>query len=348
MRNAKIWIGSVMVVAGVAAAVALRPLCGRAEAAPPAAARELVAPAKVEAQGERIELAFEQVGRVAEVLVKEGDRVAKGQLLARLDDRLPRARVARAEALLAAASARRDAAVRGQRPEDIRRAEAEVVTARAQARERALAHGRARSLVGQAAISVAEADAAEQSAAAADGQVAAAEARLLLLRHGTREEDKREAEATVAQARAELDEARVLLGQTELHAPQIGTILRRDVEPGEQVILLPPTVALVVADLDHLQLRAEVDEADVGLVAPSQHGYATADAFGDHRLSGHVERLMRELGRKRLVTDDPRAKVDTRVLEILFVLDEGQPAPPLGLRMDVHLLEAARQVATTP
>src|SRR5262249_44766778 len=109
MRNVKIWIGSALGVVGVTAFVALRPGAERADATPQGP-RELVAPAMVEPTGERIELAFEQPGHVAEVLVKEGDRVVAGQLLARLDDRLPRARVAHAEAALAAAQARRDAA----------------------------------------------------------------------------------------------------------------------------------------------------------------------------------------------------------------------------------------------
>jgi len=187
----------------------------------------------------------------------------------------------------------------------------------------------------------AAATAAESSA----GQASAAEARLRLLRQGTREEERREAAAAVAAAAAELEEARVILSQTELRAPSAGTVLRRYVEPGEEVTLQPVTVALAIADLDHLRLRAEVDESDVAKVGAGQAGYATAETFGDRRIAGHVERVLRELGRKRLVTDDPRARVDTRVLEVLFVPDAPQPELPLGLRMDVHLLAAPAAVA---
>jgi multidrug resistance efflux pump len=341
MRNLKMWIGSVLVVAAAGVGFAVVEGRGQADAGRAAAIakgpRELVAPGKVEAVGETLSLAFEQAGRVVEVTVHEGDRVQKGQLLARLDDRLARARVLRAEAALAAAEAHRDEAQRGARPEEIRQAQAEADAARAQARERALAHGRASTLVSQAAISRAEADAAESSASAAAGQAGAADARLSLLRRGSRSEEKRIAEAQVAAAAADLEEARVLLSQTQLVAPQAGTILRRLVEPGEQVILLPPTVVVSMADVDHLQLRAEVDESDVAAVALEQRGYATAETFGDRKVPGRVVRLMGELGRKRLVTDDPRARIDTRVLEVLFVPDAPQPALPLGLRMDVHL-----------
>ncbi|MCB9571396.1 MAG: biotin/lipoyl-binding protein, partial [Kofleriaceae bacterium] len=68
--------------------------------------RVLVAPGLVEAHGDRVEIGFEQAGRITELLVDEGDHVAAGQVLARLDDRVARARVARAEAALAAADAR--------------------------------------------------------------------------------------------------------------------------------------------------------------------------------------------------------------------------------------------------
>src|SRR5262249_44659035 len=96
-------------------------------------------------------------------------------------------------------------------------------------------------------------------------------------------------------------------------------------------------VVVALADVERLQLRAEVDEADVAAIAPGQAGYATAEAFGTVRIAGHVERVMAELGRKKIVTDDPRARIDTRVLEVLFVPDEPHPVLPLGLRMDVHL-----------
>ena len=82
----------------------------------------LVAPGLVEAQGDRVALGFEASGRIAELLVDEGDRVAAGQVLGRLDDRVALARMARAEAAVAVAKARQDAALRGARPDEIKAA----------------------------------------------------------------------------------------------------------------------------------------------------------------------------------------------------------------------------------
>jgi hypothetical protein len=68
-----------------------------------------------------------------------------------------------------------------------------------------------------------------------------------------------------------------------------------------------------------------------------QPGYTIAAAFSGQRFSGHVIEKMRDIGRKGVRNeDDPRARVDTRVLEVLFEFD-GNVSLPIGLRMDLHL-----------
>jgi uncharacterized membrane-anchored protein YjiN (DUF445 family) len=66
--------------------------------------------------------------------------------------------------------------------------------------------------------------------------------------------------------------------------------------------------------------------------------YATADAFGEQRFPVRIARVTNELGRKTVRDDDPRARIDTRVLEVIARF-EGVPteALPLGLRMYVHV-----------
>jgi multidrug resistance efflux pump len=296
---------------------------------------EVVAPGLVEPVHDQVALGFETSGRVAEVLVEEGDRVQRGQLLVRLDDRLARARVAAAEAALSSMRARRDLTAAGSREPEIRAAQAETEAARAQARDRAVARDRADRLLAGGALSQADADSARDAAEAARATAAAVEARLDLVRQGERSEVKRSAHASALAAEAELEQARALLAQTELRAPRDGVVLRRMVEVGEQVVTTPPKVVLTIADLDRLQLRVEIDESDVGRVAIGQPGFVTSDAYTS-RFPGRIVRIQRELGRKSVRLDDPHARADTRVLEVVFELD-AQPELPLGLRMDVHL-----------
>lgn len=298
----------------------------------------LVAPGRVEPVRDPVKLAFEAQGRIAEIGVDEGDAVHAGQALARLDDRLARARVAAAEASLAQAKARYTLAHRGPRAEDLAAARAEAEAAAAVARHRDAEQARSEHLGKVGALATTVVDADDDAARVATAQAAAATARYQSLARGTRAEQIEEAAAAITLAEAELDAARVALDQTVLRAPSDGVILRRTGEVGELVTLTPAEPVLSMADLDQLELRAEIDEADVAAVTLGQAAYATADAYGDRRFPVTIRRVTRELDRKTVRDDDPRARVDTRVLEVIARFD-GTPGVslPLGLRMQVHV-----------
>lgn len=298
----------------------------------------LVAPGRVEPVRDPVRLAFEAQGRIAEILVDEGDSVRAGQVLARLDSRLAGARVAAAEAGLAQAKARYLLARRGPRAEDVAAARAEADAAAAAARHRGAEQARSEQLgkVGAVATTVVDADDAAARVAAA--QATAATARYRSIASGTRSEQIEEAAAAIGLAQAELDAAKVALDQTALAAPSDGMILRRTSEVGALVTLTTPMPVLSMADVSRLEIRAEIDEADVAAVAVGQAAYATADAYGERRFPIRITRITRELGRKTVRDDDPRARVDTRVLEVIAQFD-GAPtvALPLGLRMQIHV-----------
>jgi multidrug resistance efflux pump len=298
----------------------------------------LVAPGRVEPVHDAVKLAFEAQGRIAEILVDEGDAVHTGQVLARLDDRLAKARVAAAAAGLAQTRARYLLARRGPRAEDLAAARAEADAAAAASQHRGAEQARSDQLgkVGALATTVVDADDAAARVAAA--QSTAATARYQSLARGTRAEQIEEAAAAIMLAQAELDAAKVALDQTVLVAPTEGVILRRTAEIGALVTLMAPAPVVSMADLRQLEIRAEIDEADVAALVPGQAAYATADAYGERRFPVRLTRVTRELGRKTVRDDDPRARVDTRVLEVIGQFD-GAPgvALPLGLRMEIHV-----------
>src|SRR5689334_1254089 len=93
---------------------------------PLAATSTLVAPGRVEPIRDPVALAFEAGGRVIAIEVDEGDAVTAGQVVARLDDRLARARLAAATAGVHAAEASYLLVRRGTRAEDLRAAKAEL------------------------------------------------------------------------------------------------------------------------------------------------------------------------------------------------------------------------------
>jgi multidrug resistance efflux pump len=298
----------------------------------------LVAPARVEPIHDPVALAFEAPGRIAEINVDEGVAVKSGQVLARLDDRLPKARLAAAEAAVAAADARYRLAVRGPRGEDIAAAKAEADAALAEADHRASEATRSERLGATGAVASAAVDADDAAARVARSNASAASSRYQSLVKGTRSEQIAEAAAALDAAKAERDAAKVALDQTVLRAPSDGVILRRLAEVGALVTQMTPVPVVTMADLSQLEVRAEIDEADVAAIAVGKAAYATADAFGDRHFPVRVSRITNELGRKTVRDDDPRARVDTRVLEVIARFD-GAPNEqlPLGLRMYVHV-----------
>ena len=80
-----------------------------------------------------VELGFRVGGRIAQVLVDEGDKVVPGQELARLDGQPIRDRLAGADAKVAAASAMVSKDSAGNRPQEVRAAQSAVVDAEAEA-----------------------------------------------------------------------------------------------------------------------------------------------------------------------------------------------------------------------
>ena len=320
---------------------------GSAASAPADVARArpvaLVAPGRVEPLRDPVKLGFEIAGRIVAIEVEEGDRVTANQVIARLDDRLARARVAAAQAAVAQARAHLALAKRGPRAEDLSAARADAEAAAAAAKHRAIEQVRSDELGKRGAVTSSAVDADDAAARVASAQATAAAARYASLAKGTRGEQIDEAVAQLAAAQADLDAATVGLDQTVLRAPGDGVIVRRTAEVGALVQTMTPAPIVTFADLRQLEVRAEIDEADVAAIAQGQVAYATADAFGEQRFPVHVTRIARELGRRSVRDDDPRARVDTRVLEVIAQFD-GAPTLelPLGLRVDVHLATTKR------
>ncbi len=303
-----------------------------------AKAAVLVAPGRVEPLRDPVSLAFESPGRIVAIEVEEGQAVTAGQILARLDDRLAKARVSAAEAAVSAANANYLLARHGARAEDLAAAKADVEAAQAAAEHRDAEQVRSEKLGAVGAVASASVDADSAAARVANANAAAATARYKALAKGSRYEQILAAQAQLDASKAELEAAKVALDQTLLKAPHDGVVLRRFAEVGALVTTMTPAPIVSVADLSKLEIRAELDEADVGAIAVGKTAYATADAYGDRRFPIKIARITRELGRKTVRDDDPRARIDTRVLEVIAGF-EGTPgeALPLGLRMYVHV-----------
>ena len=104
------------------------------------------------------------------------------------------------------------------------------------------------------------------------------------------------AEAQVVSARVELENARIALDDTDIRAPITGTVITKPVEKG-QVISSPTqdfaggTLLLTMADLAAVQIRALVDETDIGKIAPGMPSRVTVAAYPNQPFDGEVVKI---------------------------------------------------------
>jgi HlyD family secretion protein len=305
--------------------------------APASSGNVVAAPGRVEPASEEIDVGIELSGRLREVAIEEGDRVTRGQVIARLESDDHAARLASAEARLALARADLERLINGARVEERREASAGVEQAEATLAHAEIDERRLRNLLTGGAISQAEVDQAERNARVARARVEEMRERYNTVNAAARGDERRRAEANVRVAQAQVAEARAFLAKTEIRSPIDGVVLRKHHNAGESLsVESPDSIVATIGDLRVLRVRVEVDETDVADLALGQAAYVTADAYGTKRFAGHVIRIGETLGQKRIRTERPSERTDTRVLETLVELDPGA-ALPIGLRVDAFI-----------
>ena len=252
------------------------------------------------------------------------------------------ARLQAAEAGVRVAQAALERVLNGARPEERREAAAAVTEAEALAGLSDREAARQQGLAEQKLVSHQSLDAANSEARAARARLERARRHLDLVEAPPREDERAQAEAELAVAQARAAETRAIYEKSLIRSPLQGLVLHRFRRAGEQVTELGDTPILSVGDTSVLRVRAEVDEADLGLIALGRPAWCRAEAWGERRFTGRVSRLGSLMGRKRVHDEQPGERVDTRVMEILIDLDPGSDLP-VGLRVDAFIeLEAGR------
>jgi HlyD family secretion protein len=219
----------------------------------------------------RVQIATQTAGLVVAVGVVEGQRVKLGDLLVQIDDSGERAAIKQVEAAVKQAAAR---------VQQLQRVGAIVTTEALRQAESNLARAetelvRTTKLAESGAVPIRELDDARTAVAVARAQRNAAEAqRLAATPAGA---DSRFALAAQLQAEAQLAAAKVRLSQTRILAPLDGTVLLREVEPGD-VVQPSRTLLVFAADAD-VQLVFHPDERNLAAIRLGQIALAAADAY---------------------------------------------------------------------
>jgi HlyD family secretion protein len=260
----------------------------------------------VEAE-DRAQVKAKSSGSVAEITVKEGATVKKGDLLARIDNPAVSYDLKRGQADLSAAAAQSGAdapqllSLRGQ----WKAVQAELVSARQDL-------DRIEQLSKSGSISQAETDRGRARVAQLEGTLAANEAQQRALRI--------DLSANTARQAANVQSLASRVSDTEVRAPLDGVVLGKSVDLGEVVVVNQPLFK--VGDVTKLILEVSVDEADIGRVHDgSGNGSPSAVAvslyaFPKQIYQGHVFEIL------------PDANRDRKAFLVKVRLD----APPEGLR----------------
>ncbi|WP_420470225.1 HlyD family secretion protein [Brevundimonas sp. FT23042] len=242
-------------------------------------------------QADTTSLSPQVEGYVVEVLVADNQRVEAGQVLIRLDDADAKARLAQAEANLAAleaavsnvdARAEQEQAMIASRAASVAQAQAQADLARQQVnRYSQLAE---QGWVSQQRIETERASARTAQASVAEAQAAlAAEQRTAGVLGSSREQSV----ASVAQARALVDQARIALDRTVIRAPVSGVVGARGVRVGQYV--RPGGVILSIVPLGDTYVVANFKETQLDRMRLGQAVEIKADAFRGEPLVGHID-----------------------------------------------------------
>ena len=202
-----------------------------------------------------VEVSSELSGMIRKVFVDNNDPVAEGQILAELDTDKLEAQVTRARAVLTAAKAR------------VKEAEASLAEARRNFQ-------RYSELVRKKVVSEQEFDVAKSA------------------------NERAAASLESAMADVEVAQADLKLRETDLEkacicSPIDGVVLRRDVDPGQTVAatLQAPVLFTLAGDLAAMELRVDVDEADISLVEEGQAASFTVDAYPERTFPARITKV---------------------------------------------------------
>jgi HlyD family secretion protein len=232
------------------------------------------------------QLAFAETEHIEAILVQEGDRVAKGQVLARLHHARLEHVVVEAEATVAAQEQMVARLEAGSRPEEIAQVRAEAAAAAAEAESARATYERQRKMLEQAVTSPETAEVARAAARSATARTKAAEAALALILAGPRQEDIAQARAELEARRAALGLARERLADTVLAAPADGVVRDRLLEPGDMASPQKPVFTLALTD--PVWVRAWLPEPALGKIAPGMKAEIHTDSYPDKRYAGWV------------------------------------------------------------
>jgi HlyD family secretion protein len=290
-------------------------------------------------------------GLVTQVFVSVGDKVTIGTPLFALDSRRLDSELVRARAQIATGQAAIERWKSLPRAENLPPLQATVAAASAQLKDREEQVSLVTESLARGSATDRDLSRATFAVAAARAELERAQADLAKEVAGGWKPDLDALTATLDAQQAEVTSLDLLKDRLTVRALRAGTVLRRDVEPGEFASTDSTRPAVIIGNLDQLHVRAQVDEEDIGLLSSGTPNV---------NMSQGTLPPLRAMARTRgaIVTDltlellriEPFARpksdlrgvnserVDTRVIDVVFKVT-APPTNPIypGQAVDVFI-----------
>ena len=305
------------------------------------------------------DIASEVSGKVLSMEIEEGSPVKKGDIIAILDSSMQELVVVQQEAIVRMKEAKLEELMAGTRTEQLDQYRASVKTAEA-AKSNArtgidtaqtdLDYWRGKydvakeaydsAIISKSALDDAKLkfdtarqrlDAAKKQHQSSSAQLDAARAQLSLLEKGSTSQTIAAAEADLAQSRAVLEQAKLVLSKYEIKSPADGTFIQKNVEPG--TMINAGAYIGTVSDLSDLWMYVYVRQKHLKYVNIGQEVSLTGDATGDKSIKGKITFISdeAEFTPKNVQTDEAR---DNTVFKVRIDILSDKPGIKPGMTFD--------------
>ena len=231
-----------------------------------------------------VKISSDVSGEIIELHVEEGDSVAQGQLLARIDPDALQSAVERGKA-----SVNNARAMMAQSKSQIESSRAQKAQIQAQLDNLLQIYTRNKELANQGVISQQELEASEAQVRQIQANLSSAEASIK-----ASQESAKASEYSVKSASASLRELQTNLKRTNIYAPTKGVVSQLNVEQGERVvgtIQMTGTELMRIANFSSMEAQVEVVESDILRVEIGQKADIEVDAYLDETFRGTVTEI---------------------------------------------------------
>ena len=297
-------------------------------------------------------------GELTAILVKEGDHVKKGQLLARLENVQPEADVASQRAALSSAEADATASEAGQAASQDNQAvlQAAIDRSKSDVAKAELDFNRYKLLYAQKLIALQDfeqrqsaLDSAKAALRQAESQLVQAKAQIAQAAAQTASSQKK-----VAQTRATLTRVNDVLAKHNAYSPLDGVVTDLPVRVGETVVPgvqnSAASTIMTIADMSIITAEVRVDETDIVTVKLDQQAVITIDAMPNQTFRGHVI----EIGNTAIVRSTGVAASQSNVssqeakdFKVVVALDNPPDDIRPGLSCAAKITTAQHSMVTT-